>query len=377
MEKSLLVFEKFVRSEATKKTYLHYFNAFMKWSQENVEKLVTPDGLLQLKEEYLQEIVEDYLMHLRKRLSPNSIPSIIASLELFFSMNDKNLQFKKIRRMVPTMMKKSGHGAWSNADIQKMLKNSVSRRDEAFVHFLASTGCRIGALQELRLKHLSNMPDNCKSVIFYEGSNEEYYGFLTPEANKALDEYLEERRKDGEYIDQETPVFRSSYQIGIQKVKPMSTASAKMIALRLAKSIARKKQGRRYTIMSAHGFRKRFNTILKSADNANQSLCEKLMGHRGIFHLDGSYLTPSKDQLFTEFKKHIQNLTVDDTARLQLKNQKLEVEKSELEEKISRIDDLERRFRIMEKTRNEEDKTRQEDLEKRLRMLEKTDTKKN
>ena len=78
------------------------------------------------------------------------------------------------------------------------------------------------------------MSDNCKSVLFYEGSNEEYLGFLTPEASKAVEEYLEERRKDGELIDQSSPVFRSSYQVGMQKVKPMSTASAKMIANRLA-----------------------------------------------------------------------------------------------------------------------------------------------
>ena len=337
MEKSLLVFDKFVRSEATKKTYLYYFNAFLKWAQKNVEKLVTADGLLQLKDEKLQEIVEDYLMYLRKRLSPNSIPAIIASLELFFSMNDKNLNFKKIRRMVPTATKKSGHESWSTTDIQKMFQNTVSRRDRAFVHLLASTGCRIGALQELKIKHLPSMSDNCKSVLFYEGSNEEYFGFLTPEANKAVDEYLDERRKDGEHIDQDSPIFRSSYQIGIQKTKAMSTASAKMIALRLAKSVVRNKQGRRYSVMAAHGFRKRFSTLLKSADNANQALCEKLMGHRGIFHLDGSYLIPSKDQLFTEFKKHIPNLTIDDSERNKITIAKLEAEKSELESKNEEI----------------------------------------
>lgn len=69
MEKSLLVFDKFVKSEATKKIYLHYFNTFLKWAQRDVEKLVTADGLLQLKDEKLQEIMEDYLMYLKKRLS--------------------------------------------------------------------------------------------------------------------------------------------------------------------------------------------------------------------------------------------------------------------------------------------------------------------
>src|SRR6267143_3280878 len=175
MEKSLLVFDKFVRSEATKKIYLHYFNTFLKWAQKNVEKLVTADGLLQLKNEALQEIVEDYLMYLRKRLSPSSIPARIASLDLFFSMNDKNLNFKKIRRMVPAGTKKSGHDAWSTADLQKMLQNCKSKRDRAFLHILGSTGCRIGSLQDMKMKHVSNMPENCRSVLFYEGSNEEYY----------------------------------------------------------------------------------------------------------------------------------------------------------------------------------------------------------
>ena len=145
MEKSLVVFEKFLKSEATRKMYLYYFNTFLKWAQKNIEKLTMADGLLQLKDEKLQEIIEDYLMYLRRRLSPNSMPAIISALELFFSMNDKNLNFKKIRRMVPTTMKKSGHDAWSTSDIQNMFKNTVSRRDRAFVHILASTGCRIGA----------------------------------------------------------------------------------------------------------------------------------------------------------------------------------------------------------------------------------------
>ncbi|MGI0047428.1 MAG: hypothetical protein ACREBB_09630 [Nitrosotalea sp.] len=184
MEKSLIVFEKFVRSDATRKMYLYYFDTFLKWARKNVEKLLSADGLLQLKDAALQEIMEDYLMYLRKRLAPSSIPARIASLELFFSMNDKNLNFKKIRRMVPAATKKSGHDAWSTADLQKMLQNTKSKRDRAFLHILGSTGCRIGSLENLKVQNVSNMPENCKSVLFYEGSNEEYLGFLTPEASK-------------------------------------------------------------------------------------------------------------------------------------------------------------------------------------------------
>ena len=73
--------------------------------------------------------------------------------------------------------------------------------------------------------------------------------------------------------------------------------------------------GRKYDVMSAHGFRKRFNTILKSNDRANPSLIEKIIGHRGVFSLDGSYFKPVVLVLFDEFQKHILNLTVDGSER--------------------------------------------------------------
>jgi integrase/recombinase XerD len=184
-------------------------------------------------------------------------------------------------------------------------------------------------------------------VVFYEGSNEEYLGFLTPEASKAVDEYLEERRKNGEYIDQNSPLFRSSYQVGIQKVKPMSTPSAKMIALRLAKSVVRNKQGNRYSVMSAHGFRKRFNTILKNNKEGNVSLKEKLMGHKGVFALDGVYHDADPVTLFNEFKIHIVNLTINDSERLKLENgakqdkiNDLENTNRKLQDALRKVDEL-------------------------------------
>ena len=72
------------------------------------------------------------------------------------------------------------------------------------------------------------------------------------------------------------------------------------------------------------------------------------MGHKN--GLDGVYLQPTEEECFTEFQKGISDLTIDDTARLQTRNRKLEEEKSELENKAQRIDDLERRLRRIEKS---------------------------
>ena len=329
MRNSLSVFEKYIRTDATRKMYLYYFKRFLLWA-----KIANPDDLLERTGNDLQNLVEEYFLYLRNRLSPNSLPPIVAALELFFSMNDKDLQFKKIRKMIPQLLKKTGNSPWQNADIKTMLENTTSRRNKALVHLLASSGCRVGAIPSLRLKHMSEMTEGCKCILFYEKSNEEYCGFLTPEASGALDDYLQERINDGERLGQETPLFRSNYQVGVQKVKSLSLGSVQLILFRLISKIGkRRREGTRYNIQIAHGFRKRFNTVLKSNDNANISLVEKLMGHSGVFALDGSYLKPSLETLFNEFRKHIPNLTIDDSERNRIKLEQKESRIKELEEK--------------------------------------------
>jgi len=108
----------------------------------------------------------------------------------------------------------------------------------------------------------------------------------------------------------------------------------------------RKRLGKRYDIQLCHGFRKRFNTILKTNMEINSNIAEKLMGHKN--GLDGVYFVPSEEQLFAEFKKAIQSLTIDDSERLMFQNRlladelsgqkKLEEENRNLRETVMRIE---------------------------------------
>ena len=75
------------------------------------------------------------------------------------------------------------------------------------------------------------------------------------------------------------------------------------------------KIGKRYNKQLEHGFRKRFNTILKMTPNMNISLAEKMMGHSVTVALDNVYLDPTVKQLFTEYKKAIFELIIDGTLR--------------------------------------------------------------
>jgi len=93
--------------------------------------------------------------------------------------------------------------------------------------------------------------------------------------------------------------------------------------------IQRKKVGNRYDKSLVYMFRKRFNTILKLNDSVNSNITEKLMAHKK--GLDGTYLQPTLEEYYKEYFKVISDLTIDDSERLRVTNQKLEREKSELE----------------------------------------------
>ena len=103
MNRSLLIFEAACRSEYTKRTYKFYLNKFLEFA-----KIKDHDKLLTLKTGALQEKLEDYVLYLKNRVSPNSLQTMIAPLELFFSMNDRILNWKKIKKLFPATIKRTG-----------------------------------------------------------------------------------------------------------------------------------------------------------------------------------------------------------------------------------------------------------------------------
>ncbi len=100
-----------------------------------------------------------------------------------------------------------------------------------------------------------------------------------------------------------------------------------------------KSKSGRYSIMSCHGLRKRFDTILKSNRMVNISLAERLMGHSKTIPLDNSYFKPVLEQLFDEYQKSIPELIIDEKYRLQdeIRNKNIKIHDLE-SDKDRRID---------------------------------------
>jgi hypothetical protein len=94
----------------------------------------------------------------------------------------------------------------------------------------------------------------------------------------------------------------------------------------------------RFQIMTCHGFRKRFGTICKNNNSVNISNAEKLMGHSTTVPLDNHYHKPLLETLFDEYQKHIPQLLIDDSYRLEEQLKEKDEKISELNKKDNEID---------------------------------------
>jgi len=316
----------------------------------------------------LQIMVEDYVMMLKKKVSPNSVNTYMAGIEAFFETNDIELRWKKIRRLFPAKVKKTGGKMWTTEEIDLMLKSTRDLRQKALIHFLAASGVRRGAISELKLKHLSKIED-CYAISVYEDSLEEYTTFIHQEAAFWLDKYLEKRKNDGEYLDKNSPLFRKSYQIGIQKAKPMNDElvlrSIWYVINKSGLRAGQEKKSGRYETQTNHGFRKRWTTIIENVEGVKVILAEKMMGHSiKSIPMAEIYNLPTTEMLFEEYKKAIPELTIDGSARKQAelnkeREKRTEIEK-QLEQNILAQDEVYRLGKVTENMQQQIDELKKE-----------------
>ena len=335
-QRSLIIFHSAIKSEQTKKNYDKYLGYFLK--HYNLNSYKDLDTLVSWNPKELQVRIEDYVMFLRSQnKSYSSINGLICSLKLFFSMNDIILNWSKLKKLLPEKKKSTGDKAYTTEQIRQILRNTSNLKHRAMIHLMANAGVRVGSFAEMRIKHIQDFKDGCKSVITYGDNLKEYTTFITAEAVKALDEYLESRIKKGEKITPESWVFTSKKLDEPTCTPTVSTALNRLVT----KTIFRKKTDGRFEIMSCHGFRKRFATVIKSNKEINLSISEKLLGHSTTIQLDNCYFKPSLEVMFDEYKKAISDLAIDESEKLRLELQKKNEELASLESKDKRIEDLE------------------------------------
>ena len=313
-----------IRVEATRKTYQIYIKKFMEYANENY------DSLVKLPQSEIEDLVFNYVIHLKDLTertgtpSPNSYNTMTSPIKLFLDMNDILLNWVKIKKYFPAKRPVANQLPYTDDGARELLAAATSVRNKAFIHFLAATGCRVGAIPELTIEDVKPIEDGA-IITIYKNTTEEYRTCLTPEAFYHLKKYLSQRIN----TNSDSPLFTTK-----NNVDPLSLDAAGDVIRHIRKQAKLIVDfGRKSTKGKSqnHAFRKRFSLCLANADIQSKFI-EYMMGH--YEKQDRYYFKPSDEDLWFQYKKAIKILTLD----------KSEAMKHELEQKKIIIDDYEKRL---------------------------------
>jgi integrase len=270
-----------IRTSKTKTLYNFALSKFLTFSDiDSVDTLITVDSRLTTA-----RIIDFVVYEKEKGTSYGSLCAYLAGIRKFYELNDVVLNWKKIKMYLPEKKKVQHDRAYRREEIKRIL-DVCDIRKRVIVLLMCSTGMRIGAIADLRLKNLHKIQlhhqsESSTSIIYritiYEKAAERYYTFCTPECAKAIDDYLNYRIQYGEKLTPESPLLRDQFDktdiLSVTNAKPLShNTIAVMVhqalidaSLRKPAQLVEEENNKkktlynlRYDIMQSHGFRKFF-----------------------------------------------------------------------------------------------------------------------
>jgi integrase len=290
-------------------------------------------------------------------------------------MNDiTSLNWKKIKSFEGEREKVAEDRPYTYSEI-KMLIDKTSLRNRAIILLMCSSGVRVGALPLIRIKDLEPIDKyNIYKINVYPKSRKPgYFSFCTPECRSIIDQYLDHRKRWGERISDDSPLFRRDYNAHNPKmgsIKTITRGTIEKFMDLLWRDVGLKNPSleghkhRRNQIMMNHGFRKFFETNAFKAGMDNMYL-RRLMGQKS--GLEDAYLKLSEEELLEGDSKHVGYIGIFDQLTINEEN-KLRRRVASLTEKQDEIQ------KIKDKHEQEMKSMRQEMENKFQQVLAKIDT---
>lgn len=315
-----------VTAEATRKLYKVLFDNFLDYCQ-----IQDPSVLLKESPRQIEDRVIGYVRFLDKvkgRIR-GSINNILSSIFHFFEMNDVLLNKRKIKRFLPADRRATDRDrAYTHEEIARILLN-CDERTRVIVLLCASTGMRIGAVSDLTLSNLTDIPDyNLYKITVYANSPpDRYYTFCSPECKQAIDNYLDYRRRFGDPLKDKSPLIREQFDIydkfQASYPKPLRYAGIVWIMGELLKRSGMYNG----SVMKTHGFRKFAVTQMIKA-KVEYGAREYLVGHKHSRCLDANYDRTTEEDRLAQYLLSVDLLTINPENRLKRKIHLMEAEHS-------------------------------------------------
>ena len=342
-----------IESEFTKKLYVKHLKNYIKYRFGLYEDERDYDKLLEGDPRLIQSQIIEYVIYLKedRKLTAASIRSITSALHRFYEINDLELRWKKIYSYAGQIKKKGKDRPYTKEEISRFL-DKADQRECVMVLLMCSMGMRIGGLPSRKLRNLENVDTyNIYKITVYENDNEEYTTLCTQECKKAIDSYLDYRRREGERLKEDAPLIREEFDITdelhianprhvsvdtlmglIKRLGAISGVIEKMAQIHNVNDNDNKKIERRRPVMCTHGFRKFFETsALKTG--MSPLYTRMLMGQKA--GLESSYFKPTISDLLEGNDRVIgytgimDYLTINEENKLRQKVQELTIQKQD------------------------------------------------
>jgi site-specific recombinase XerD len=362
--KSYRNFIEAIHSPFTRSIYRNALFNYMRF-----KKVESCDLLLKEDPRVIEEQLIDYVIYNREELkiASNSINSKIAPIRKFYECNDIELRWKKIKSYVGRNKGKGGTGRrkdrpYTHEEIAKMVEKA-DQRGRVTILIMSSAGIRVGALPSLKIRNLERIEEySLYKITVYEGEDEEYTTFCTPECTKEIDSYIEYRKRHGEHpLRDDAPLIREEFDIDDEikatHPRPLGRETFKKMIERIGlksgviekTALVESGRGYRRPVKETHGFRKFFQTTC-IGNGMSPLHSEYLMGHHSGSLPVESYYRPSESDLLEGNDKMIgyvgviDALTINEENKLRRENQILQINRDKLETRLDKLEETFQKF---------------------------------
>ena len=213
------------------------------------------------------------------------------------------------------------------SEIQQIL-GRCDIRSRVIVLLMLSTGMRVGAIPSLRVGDIKKFDEqNLYLIWVYNNSKKDrYYTFCTPECARAIEEYMEYRKRFGEELRDKSPLIRNKISADniftARAPKFISNKQIQTIVDGLLKEAGLLNSKRE--VMRTHGFRKWYANQCSRA-HIDYPTREYLIGHK-LPGQESSYNRMTEEDRLVEYIKAIPLLTIHSETRLKQQIKELQTE---------------------------------------------------
>ena len=318
-----------IKTAATRKSYLkrlsHFFDDIQIEGPTLQVKAKTFIEKARADNQWATSVVLDFIRAQKERVERGEIVGATVDnqwkpIKLLLQENDILLNFKKISRRIPPSKSHGNDRAPTTDEIKAIIANG-GRRMKPIVLTMISSGIRVGAWDYLRWGDVEPIKSGdelaAAKLTVYSGEPEQYFSFITPEAYKALKEYVDFRERSGEKISPSSWLMRDipyGDHLGkqghdITRPKRLTAKAVKREvedALRVSGIRPAGVRKKRWEFQAVHGFRKYWKTVCECKMKTLH--VELLMGHQT--GLNANYYRPKEADLLEDYLKAVLDLTL-------------------------------------------------------------------